>query len=151
MDPSTAPDSNPFARLLGIELVEADDGYAEARLPFREELSSNSHTEIAHGGATYALADHTGGMAVISATREVCPTIDMRIDYLEPARSDLRATATVLRRGGQVAPVDIEVRDADGVRVATARGVYKVGRSSADDGSDTDENPWLSGRGESGE
>lgn len=149
MDPFTATDSNPFARLLGIELVEAEDGYAEARLPFREELSSNTHTEIAHGGATYALADHVGGMAIISATQVVCPTIDMRIDYLEPARCDLRATATVVRRGGQVAPVDIEVHDAEDTHVATARGVYKVGRSSPSSNDETNENPWLSGRSDS--
>nr|WP_226482664.1 PaaI family thioesterase [Natrinema amylolyticum] len=140
MDPFTITDSNPFAQLLGIELVEAADGHAEARLPFRRELSSNAHTEIAHGGVTYALADHVGGMAIISAAEEICPTIDMRIDYLAPARSDLRATATVVRNGGQVAPVDIDVYDADDTHVATARGVYKVGRSSA---GSTDENPWV--------
>ncbi|MDS0477005.1 PaaI family thioesterase [Natrinema sp. 1APR25-10V2] len=149
MDPFTITDSNPFAQLLGIELVEAEDGRAEARLPFRDDLSSNQHTEIAHGGATYALADHVGGMAAISAVGEVCPTIDMRIDYLAPVRSDLRATATVVRHGGQVAPVDIEVRDADDTCVATARGVYKVGRSSTEGGSESDDNPWLSGRGDS--
>ena len=141
MDPFTATDSNPFARLLGIELIAAEDGYAEARLPFREELSSGSHAEIAHGGATYALADHVGGMAVISATDRICPTIDMRIDYLAPVRSDLSATATVVRHGGQVAPVDIDVRDADDTHVATARGVYKVGRSSDDEADETDESP----------
>lgn len=151
MDPFTITDSNPFAKLLGIELIEAENGRAEARLPFREELSSNDHTQIAHGGVTYALADHTGGMAVISAAEEICPTIDMRIDYLAPARSDLRATATLVRLGGQVAPVDIEVRDTDGTRVATARGVYKVGRSSADSTGPSDENPWLSGRGDTGD
>nr|WP_222912844.1 PaaI family thioesterase [Natrinema sp. SYSU A 869] len=140
MDPFTITDSNPFAQLLGIELVEAADGHAEARLPFRSELSSSAHTEIAHGGVTYALADHVGGMAIISVAEEICPTIDMRIDYLVPARSDLRATATVVRNGGQVAPVDIDVYDADDIHVATARGVYKVDRSSA---GSTDENPWL--------
>ncbi|WP_254525725.1 PaaI family thioesterase [Natrinema caseinilyticum] len=125
MDPSTLTDSNPFAQYLGIELVEAEDGRAEAQLPFRDALSSSAHTEIVHGDATYALADHTGGMAIISAVEKVCPTVDMRIDYLAPAQSDLQATATVVRRGGQVAPVDIEVRDADSTHVATARGVYK--------------------------
>nr|WP_226008155.1 PaaI family thioesterase [Natrinema salinisoli] len=142
MDPFAITDSNPFAQLLGIELIEAEDGHAEARLPFRNELSSNSHTEIAHGGVTYALADHVGGMAIISAVEEICPTVDMRIDYLAPVRSDLRATATVVRNGGQVAPVDIDVRDGDDTHVATARGVYKVGRSSTDS---TDENPWSKG------
>jgi len=149
MDPFTATESNPFARLLGIELVEAADGRAEARLPFRDALSSNEHTKIAHGGVTYALADHVGGMAIISATETVCPTIDMRIDYLEPARSDLRATATVSRCGGRVAPVDIAVRDAADTIVATARGIYKVGQASGTPNGGSTENPWLHGRDES--
>lgn len=148
MDPFTITDSNPFAQLLGIELIEAEDGHAEARLPFRGDLSSNANTEIAHGGVTSALADHVGGMAIISAAEDICPTVDIRIDYLAPARSDLRATATVVRRGGQVAPVDIDVHDADDTHVATARGVYKVGRSSGDS---IGENPWSSGHSESSE
>jgi uncharacterized protein (TIGR00369 family) len=146
MDPVTATETNPFAQLLGVELLEAEDGYAEARLSFREDLSSNPHAEIAHGGVTYSLADHTGGMAVISAVDAVAPTIDMRIDYLAPVRSDLRATATVVRRGGQVAPVDVDVYDAAGTHVATARGIYKVGGSSAGSSGDDEANPWESGR-----
>ncbi|UHQ95179.1 PaaI family thioesterase (plasmid) [Haloterrigena alkaliphila] len=132
--------------MLGIELVEATNGHAEAQLSLRDDLSSSEHADIAHGGVTYALADHVGGMAIISLVEDVCPTIDMRIDYLALARSDLRATATVVRRGGQVASVDVDVYDAAETHVATARGIYKVGRSPSEDASESSQNPWLDGR-----
>lgn len=117
----------PFVEHLGIEITEASDGYAEARLPFSDEIRSDSHGSVAHGGATYALADSVGGAAVISHTEAVSPTIDMRIDYLAPATSDLTATAEVIRFGSSVAMVRVEVFDEADERVATAQGTYKTG------------------------
>lgn len=117
----------PFVEHLGIEITEASDGYAEARLPFSDEIRSDSSGSVAHGGATYALADSVGGAAVISLTEAVSPTIDMRIDYLAPATSDLTATAEVIRFGSSVAMVRVEVFDEADERVATAQGTYKTG------------------------
>ncbi|WP_425604345.1 PaaI family thioesterase [Natrinema gelatinilyticum] len=71
------------------------------QLPFLDALEESTHTEIAYDGTTYTLADHTGGMSVISAVGKACPTTNMRVDYLTLARGDFRATATVVRRGGR--------------------------------------------------
>lgn len=88
----------PFNNHLGIELIEASDGYAEASLPFSDELRSHHYGSVAHGGATYALADTTGGAAAISLAGDVTPTVDMRIEYLAPSTTDLTATAEVIRQ-----------------------------------------------------
>ena len=128
----------PFTDLLGIELTEAADGYAEGRLEMREELSSVPGGDVAHGGVTYSLADTVGGAAVISLSEDVSPTIDMRIDYLSPATDDLVAEAEVLRMGGNVAVTSIEVWDVRDHHVATARGIYKTG-------GDSQNTPWLDG------
>ena len=117
----------PFAKLLGIEVTEAADGHAEGRLPFGDELRSNPHGSVAHGGATYALADTIGGAAVVSLAEDVSPTVDMRIDYLAPAETDLYATAEVIREGSSLSMVRVEVEDEDGTQVATAQGTYKTG------------------------
>ncbi|WP_313692001.1 PaaI family thioesterase [Halorarum halobium] len=117
----------PFADLLGIEVVEATDGYAEAELPLREEHSSVPGREIAHGGITYALADTVGGASVISLHHKPTPTVDMRIDYLAPATTDLRAEAEVVRDGRSVATADVRIEDVDGTHVADARGTFKTG------------------------
>ncbi|MFT4946301.1 MAG: hypothetical protein ACI8TL_000535 [Natronomonas sp.] len=117
----------PYAKLLGIEVTDIDGGYAEGVLPFTDDLRSNPHGSVAHGGATYALADTVGGAAVISLAEDVSPTIDMRIDYLAPVKDDIYATAEVIRHGSSVAMARIEIEDEDGTRVATAQGTYKTG------------------------
>ena len=134
----------PFVEHLGIELTEASEGHAEGRLPFSDEIRSNNRGAVAHGGATYALADTVGGAAAISLARDVTPTVDMRIDYLAPATSDLHATAEVIRFGSSLAMVQVDIHDAEGKRVATAQGTYKTGGQGEstpwmDEVSDTDE------------
>lgn len=131
----------PYAELLGIEVTKASDGEAEGTLPFKDELRSNPAGTVAHGGATYALADTIGGAAVISLAGDVSPTIDMRIDYLAPAKTDLYASAEVIRFGSNVAMAHVEVDDAEGTRVATAQGTYKTGGQG-------NETPWNSENGE---
>lgn len=120
-------DGMPFVDLLDIDVVEAADGHAVAKLPLREEHSSVPGRRVAHGGVTYALADTVSGAAVISLHRTPTPTVDMRIDYLAPATTDLRAEAEVVRDGRSVATADVRVEDADGTHVADARGTFKTG------------------------
>jgi uncharacterized protein (TIGR00369 family) len=118
----------PFADLLGVEVTGAADGQAEGRLEMREELSWNADRLMAHGGVTFTLADTVGGAALVSLVDQPVPTIDMRIDYIEAASGDLYAEADVVRQGGDVGVVDVEVRAAeDDTLVADARGVYKTG------------------------
>ncbi|SDM05527.1 uncharacterized domain 1-containing protein [Halogranum gelatinilyticum] len=128
----------PFAEHLDIEVTEADDGYAKGTLSLDDHHSSVPGRSIAHGGVAYALADTVGGAAVISLHYTATPTIDMRIDYLAPARTDLVAEAEVVRDGGSVAVADVTVRDADGRDVATARGTFKTSGAA-------EETAWGSG------
>ncbi|ELZ59212.1 MULTISPECIES: PaaI family thioesterase [unclassified Haloferax] len=120
-------ESMPFARLLGVEVTEVADGHAEGRIEMREELSWNADRVMAHGGVTFTLADTVGGAALVSEVDQPVPTIDMRIDYLNAGTGDLRAEADVVRLGGDVGTVDVDVYATDGNHVATARGVYKTG------------------------
>jgi uncharacterized protein (TIGR00369 family) len=116
----------PFADLLGVEVTEAVDGHAEGHIEMREELSWNEDSVMAHGGVTFTLADTVGGAALVSEVDQPVPTIDIRIDYLEAGTGDLRAEADVIRLGGDVGTVDVDVY-ADGAHVARACGVYKTG------------------------
>ena len=126
MDVEAVFETMPYNDLLGIEVTSATDGHAEGRLEFDDKLLSSPVGSVAHGGATYSLADTVGGAAVISLTESVAPTVDMRIDYLAPTTRDLTATAEVLRAGESVAVATVDVSDTDR-RVASARGVYKTG------------------------
>jgi uncharacterized protein (TIGR00369 family) len=121
-------ESMPFAQLLGIELTEVADGHAEGHVEMREELSWNADQVMAHGGVTFTLADTVGGAALVSRVDQPVPTIDMRIDYLSAGTGDLRAEADVVRLGGDVGTVDVDVYATDDdTHIATARGVYKTG------------------------
>jgi len=130
MSEDSLQDRMPYAELLDIELVEAADGHAVGRMPMTPDHSSSTGTLIAHGGATYSLADTVGGAAVISMTDRATPTVDMRIDYLAPVTSDLRAEADVVRFGGSLALARVEVYDEEDTHVATAHGTYKTGGSN---------------------
>ncbi|WP_255169861.1 PaaI family thioesterase [Natrononativus amylolyticus] len=127
MDIESFFEEMPFADLLGVEITEADDGHAEGRLEMREELSWNADRVMAHGGVTFTLADTVGGAALVSLVDQPVPTIDMRIDYLSAGTGDLSAEADVVRAGGDVGVVDVDVYAEDDTLIANARGVYKTG------------------------
>lgn len=117
----------PFADLLGVEVTEAEDGHAEGYIEMRDELSWNKEKQMAHGGVTFTLADTVGGAALVSLVDQPVPTIDMRIDYLSAGTGDLRAVADVVRLGGDIGVVDVDVYTEDDERAAQIRGVYKTG------------------------
>ncbi|SFR66360.1 PaaI family thioesterase [Halogeometricum limi] len=128
MDVEEFFESMPFAQLLGIEVTEVADGHAEGRIEMREELSWNADRVMAHGGVTFTLADTVGGAALVSEVDRPVPTIDLRIDYLSAGTGDLYAEADVVRVGGDVGTVDVDVYATDDdAHVAQARGVYKTG------------------------
>ena len=122
----------PFVADIGIEITAAADGRAAGRLNLEARHSSVPGRTIAHGGVTYALADTVGGAAILSVCGQPTPTIDMRIDYLTPAQTELFAEATVVRSGGAVSVVDIHILDAEERAVADARGVYKTSGGDGD-------------------
>jgi len=117
----------PFASMLGVEVTDAEDGHAEGYLEMRDELSWNQDKLMAHGGVTFTLADTVGGAALVSVVDQPVPTIDMRIDYLSAATGDIRAEADVVRVGGDVGTVDVEVYSEGDELLADVRGVYKTG------------------------
>ncbi|WP_205696720.1 PaaI family thioesterase [Conexibacter sp. SYSU D00693] len=121
---------SPLARLLGIRVGELGDDRARLELPFRDELATMA--DVVHGGAVATLAD-TAAMAAAWSIDEPAPanpagaTVSLHTDFLAPARGDLVADAEVLRRGGRLSFVRVEVRDAQEALVATASATYRLG------------------------
>lgn len=102
----------PFNGYLGIEPVEVASGHVRFQLPFRPEFVGDPRRPALHGGVMAVLIDATGGAAVWTLVKptERVSTIDMRVDYLAPGRLEpLIAEARVLRKGSQVAVVDVRV------------------------------------------
>ncbi|MCG0238953.1 MAG: PaaI family thioesterase [Firmicutes bacterium] len=118
---------SPFAEFVGCELVAAGGGEARARMRYRPE-HDNIHGTI-HGGAIATLADFALGWAVRAAlpagTR--LATVELKINYLRPARGDLEARARVLHQGRTLAVVEADVVDAAGAPVARVLSTFAIG------------------------
>ena len=116
---------SPYQRFLGLELARYEEGLVEIDMPFREEFLREDGSDWLHGGIVSALIDIAGDYAVYSKTGGDVPTLDLRIDYLRPAkRGRLTAIARTAKVGRRFSVADIEVKDAQGQVVAIGRGLY---------------------------
>ena len=84
----------PCNQELGIEFVHVDGLNCALRLPYRDALASDLHTQSMHGGALAALADNTFGFAVFRrlTTHRAFATLDLRIDYMRPSLPSVAVT-----------------------------------------------------------
>lgn len=75
------------ARELGLTPQEAGEGYLVLALPYSEKIIGNPDTGAIHGGAITTLMDTASGSVMICALDhfELCPTLDLRVDYMHPA------------------------------------------------------------------
>jgi uncharacterized protein (TIGR00369 family) len=124
-------DDSPYQRWLGITLERAGDGEVAIRLPFRDEFLRADGSDWLHGGVISALIDIAGDYAVVTKTGVGVPTIDLRVDWLRPAKQgDLIATGRVVKLGRSISIADVEVHDVRGELVAVGRGAYASPKST---------------------
>ncbi len=115
----------PFHRWLGLTVIAIGDDTIELKAKWREEWVVNAERGITHGGILAALIDLAADWAMVRQTGRGVPTIDMRVDYHQPAlRGDLTARGKVVRIGGQFATAAAEIFDQDGKLIASGRGTY---------------------------
>lgn len=118
-----------FAELLGTRMVEQATDHVVVQLPYTEALGVGR----IHGGAISALVDIAATAAFwthpeLSATAKGA-TIGFTINFLRLAvATDLFATASVRRRGGQICTGDVSICDPQGLEVAVAVVTYKLDR-----------------------
>ena len=122
----------PFNRFLGVKLTAMRKGFARLEIPFRDELIGDPMRPALHGGVLSALGDAAGGAAVWASMDDDnarISTIDLRIDYLRPARlTTLVAEAVVVRVGNRVGVADVRLfnDDTEADTVATVKAVYNI-------------------------
>ena len=92
----TALQSLPHNAKLGIRVVDIAPGRCTTYIEFRPELVGDPSRGVLHGGVVTTLIDATAGGAVYAsvAPDRSLATLDMRIDYLKPAKPDERLYAT---------------------------------------------------------
>lgn len=115
-------EKDALAKLLGIELLEMEPGYARAQMRVTEELLNGAG--VTHGGAIFSLADLVFA-AASNAHGPVALALNVSINFLKATTIGTVLTATaqednLTRRTGLYR---MEVKDEDGTMVALAEGL----------------------------
>ncbi len=74
-------------QVLGMSVQGGDSRGLTLRLPYGAHIVGNPDTGVIHGGAITTLMDTTCGISTVCVLPEfeICPTLDLRIDYMHPA------------------------------------------------------------------
>jgi acyl-CoA thioesterase len=114
--------ADPYARSLGIELLELGPGYCRAAL--RLGPTTANFQGSPHGAAIFSLADFAFS-AACNSHGDAAVALSVTINYLTAAAPDARLTAEAReqRQGKRAGFYGILVRDDAGTLIATAQAV----------------------------
>jgi uncharacterized protein (TIGR00369 family) len=128
--------ANSYWRFLGIEVVDAGEGWIRLRLPVREDLRNGPGAPL-HGGALTSLLDAAVGGAVATVNEQNQGgvgqvTLDLNISFLGAAREGaVIAEGRVIRRGSTIAFGEADLHDEAGNLIARGRVTYMLLRPRA--------------------
>ena len=125
-DPRLMLDAIPYAKFLGLDVRQTDDGGLLSVLPFDDMLIGNPMLPAIHGGVTGAFLENTAIVTLLweRDTTKMPKTINITVEYLRSGRpQDSFAVGTLTRQGRRVATVRTEAWQDDRaqpIAVATA-------------------------------
>ena len=130
-------DHHEFLSWIGTRVEDVSRGAVTMTIPFDEKLTNPTSPPTMQGGIAATLVDTAGGLACRSALddplTEGVATINLNVNYLRRAGSDITAHAEVVRAGGSVGwanvMVDSETPDGDRTAVAAGQAAYRLFRS----------------------
>ncbi|MFA4909423.1 MAG: hotdog fold thioesterase [Desulfobacteria bacterium] len=114
--------NDPYARFLGIELIEINTGYSKLRMPLKGCM--HNFVGIAHGGAIFSLADHAFA-AASNSHGTLAVALNMSITYISaPSEgSVLVAEAKEISLTPRTALYRIDVSTEDNKLIASCQGI----------------------------
>src|SRR5215510_6538875 len=110
--------NNPFLKFMGIELLDADEGWVKMKIGFRTELMQ---TLSVHGGAIYSLADSAAAHALMTMIMpdQVPTTVEQRINFLKAVKSeDIYCEARIMHLGKTLAYSEVTMTAENGALIA---------------------------------
>jgi acyl-CoA thioesterase len=112
---------DPFARFLGIELLELREGYSRMTLVVEEHML-NFHG-VPHGGVIFSLAD-AAFAAACNFYGQAAVALNVNISFLAAVEVGARLTAEATEEhlGGRTGLYRLAVTKEDGTLVALAHG-----------------------------
>jgi uncharacterized protein (TIGR00369 family) len=124
-------DAVPHNHALGLTLRDIGPAEATVELPYADFLVGNPETGVLAGGPVTTLIDATCGSAVFLKLNRFAPivTLDLRIDYLRPARprTPLTCVGECYKLTRQIAFVRALVHQGDKNHpVASAQGTFML-------------------------
>ena len=121
--------NEPFARLLGIELLELDEGHSKVAMTYTPETMDNLFRR-AHGGAVFALIDEAFETAC-QTDGTVVVALNVNVNYVASPRPDSRLTAEAWRvsQTRKTAGYNISVTDDNQEPIAFCQALaYRTGK-----------------------
>lgn len=118
-----------FAKLIGLEIIDIERGFAKVRLKVNKLLLNGLGQT--HGGALFAAADFALAVAG-NSYGEAAVSTNVSIDYISATHegSVLEAVAVEESKTRKTGLYSIEIKDENGQKVAIAHGsVYLLGKS----------------------
>jgi uncharacterized protein (TIGR00369 family) len=125
----------PIAKLLGLKLLQAENGMAVVEFVADERHANPAGT--LHGGVLCDIADAAMGFAYYTTLEadESMTTLELKINFLRPIwKATLRAKAKVVRAGRLVGLVECDVVDEQDRLVARASSTCLTLRGQLADG-----------------
>ena len=119
----------PCARLLGLDILEADPDTGRVKIAFFAQPSFCNASGNIQGGFLAAMLDDCMGPAILIATnaRSFPSTIELSLQFLAPAKPGrLIASGQALQIGKTISFVEAHLADADGRLIARARASVRM-------------------------
>jgi len=107
-------DQEPYPKLLGIRLLDVEEGYARCEMEYRDELDNLYGS--AHGGAIFSLIDEAFEISSNSHDN-IAVALNINVTYLRPPRKNtvLTAESKEINRTRRTASYSISVTDDEGL------------------------------------
>ena len=120
-------DNHPFHKQLGLRLIEAKGGYGKIALTKDQDTPGGIGGSV-HGGILATMVDVVTLVALFSEPREgevKAGTAELGITYLRQAHGkQIFAEGRVIKRGRQLASVEVDISDEEGRLCARGRTLY---------------------------
>lgn len=117
----------PFHKYLGLQLVERSADYSRLELRRTESTPTGIGGSV-HGGVLATLVDMTAVAAVFAGLKEgdqPAGTADLQLSYLRQTKGDVvTSEGIVLKRGRQLATIEVKVTDDSGRLCCSGRVLY---------------------------
>jgi uncharacterized protein (TIGR00369 family) len=115
----------PYHQWLGLKVSAIHEDGIELTATWREEWVVNPERRYTHGGVLAALVDLAADWAMIKKLGRPVPTIDLRVDFHNPAMpGDLKCRGKIVKVGNQFSSSESFVFDASGTLLASGTGTY---------------------------